>query len=135
MKRWDPKMGIVCVFSHNTSLGDPRQKLIGALNSPWIRGEAKPKVFGPYWAVSGLFVAFWALSGRFIPFRTISGLSRPVRAVSSPLEAFRASYPSCRNNLGRFRPFWTFSSCFELFRAISGHFGVLQVVCSHFCVF
>ena len=84
MKRWNPKMGIVCVLSHNTSLGGRRQKPISALNSPWIRGEAKPKIFGPCWAVSGLFVAFRAVSGPFMPFRTISGLSRPVWAVSSP---------------------------------------------------
>ena len=84
MKRWNPKMGIVCVFSHNTSLGGRRQKPIGALNSPWIRGEAKPNFSGPCRAVSGLFVAFRAVSGRFMPFRTISGLSRQIQAVSSP---------------------------------------------------
>jgi hypothetical protein len=84
MKRWNPKMGIVCAFSHNTSLGGRRQKPIGALNSPWIRGEAKPNFLGPRRAVSGLFIAFRAVSGRFMPFRTISGLSRQVRAVSSP---------------------------------------------------
>jgi hypothetical protein len=81
MKRWDPKMGIVCVFSHNTSFGGRRQKLIGALNSPWIRGEAKPKFVGPCWAVLGLLVAFWAISGSFMLFWTILGLFIPVRAV------------------------------------------------------
>jgi hypothetical protein len=84
MKRWDPKMGIVCVFFHNSSLGGRRQKPIGALNSPWIRGEAKTKIWGPCWAVSGLFVVFRAISVRFMSFQTVSGLSRPVWAVSSP---------------------------------------------------
>jgi hypothetical protein len=88
IKAWDPKMGIVCVFSHNKSLGGRRQKLIGALNSVLIRGEAKPKIFGPCWAVSSLFLAFRDVSGRFMPFRTISGLSMPIWAVSSRFEVF-----------------------------------------------
>jgi hypothetical protein len=57
-------MGIVCVFSHNTSFGGRRQKPIDALNSVWIRGEAKPRIFGPCWAVSGVFEAFGTVLGR-----------------------------------------------------------------------
>ena len=61
-------MGIVCVFSHNTSLGGRRQKPIGALNSPWIRGEAKPN-FGSFLVKFGLSIAVLECFG---PFRTSS---------------------------------------------------------------
>ena len=58
MKSWDTKMGIVCVFSHNSSLGGHRQKPIGALNSVWIGEEARSKTFGRLWAVLGRFWPF-----------------------------------------------------------------------------
>ena len=57
----------VCFYSHNSSLGGHRQKPIGALNSVWIGEEAKPKIVGPLWAVSGLFGPFRSVHilGRF----------------------------------------------------------------------
>jgi hypothetical protein len=61
-------MGKVCVFSHNTSFGGRRQKTISALNSAWIRGEAKLLIVLPCWAVLGLFVAFWVVLGHFMLF-------------------------------------------------------------------
>jgi hypothetical protein len=129
MKRWDPKMGIVCVFSHNMNLGGRGQKPIGALKSAWIRGEAKPKTFGPCWAVSGLFVAFWAVSGRFVPFRVFPDQFGPIRALDKHLKPITGHAGTIRAISGAFRWFWGASGRPGPFVCILGQF---QAVSDHF---
>jgi hypothetical protein len=114
-------MGTVCVFSHNTSLGSRQQKLIGAPNSAWIKGKGKPEIFGPCWAVSGLFVVFRAVLA-------VSCLYGPFCVFSDRLGLFRALEKHLEPVTGHVGTIWVVSDHFGAVWAISGHFRVFQVV-------